>query len=91
MEKIHKEILVKGKVQGVYFRGSAKQAADELGITGEVKNLPNGNVLITVEGEERKLEAFIAWCRHGPPFAKVTELIISVAPLQHYPSFEVVH
>ena len=91
MEKIHKQILVKGKVQGVYFRASTKHTADDLGITGEVRNLPNGSVLITAEGEESKMEAFIAWCRQGPPFAKVTELIITVAPLQDYKAFDVVH
>lgn len=90
MGRIHKQILVKGKVQGVYFRASAKHAADDLGITGEVKNLPDGNVLITAEGEEHKMEAFIAWCRQGPPFARVTELIITVAPFQDYKVFDVV-
>lgn len=90
MEKIHKEILVKGKVQGVYFRASTKRTADDLGITGQVKNLPDGNVFIMAEGEEHKMESFIAWCRQGPAFAKVTELVITVAPLQHYQAFEVV-
>ncbi|SHN37179.1 acylphosphatase [Chitinophaga sp. CF418] len=91
MEKIHKQILVKGKVQGVYFRASTKHTADDLGITGEVRNLPDGNVLITAEGKEKEMEAFIAWCRQGPPFAKVTELIITVAPLRDYKAFDVVH
>lgn len=90
MGRIHKEILVKGRVQGVYFRASAKHTADDLGITGEVKNLPDGNVFITAEGDEHTMESFIAWCRQGPPFAKVTELVITVAPLQNYKAFEVV-
>jgi len=90
MEKIHKQILVKGNVQGVYFRASTKTIADNLGITGEVKNLPDGNVCITAEGSESKMEAFIAWCRQGPPSAKVTELIITVSPLQNYTRFEIV-
>ena len=89
MEKIHKEIVVKGKVQGVFFRASTKSAAEELGIKGEVRNLPDGNVWIAAEGEENKMEAFIAWCRQGPPLAKVAELLITVGPLQHYTTFEV--
>lgn len=90
MEKIHKQILVKGNVQGVYFRASTKTTADSLSITGEVKNLPDGNVCIIAEGSEHNMEAFIAWCRQGPPAAKVTELIITVAPLQDYKGFEIV-
>lgn len=89
MEKIHKEILVKGKVQGVFFRSNTKRTAEGLGIRGEVKNLPDGNVWIAAEGDEHEMEAFIAWCRQGPPMAKVTELSITVGPLQHYKTFEV--
>jgi acylphosphatase len=90
MEKIHKQILVKGRVQGVSFRVSTKTTADSLGITGEVRNLPDGNVFIAAEGAEYQMEAFIAWCRQGPPFAKVTELTITVAPFQNYKGFEIV-
>jgi acylphosphatase len=90
MEKIHKEMLVKGKVQGVFFRTSAKMAADDLGIKGQIRNLPNGNVLIAAEGEVSQMEAFIAWCRQGPPLAKVTELSITVSPLKYYAGFEIV-
>ncbi|MBW8684835.1 acylphosphatase [Chitinophaga rhizophila] len=90
MEKIHKDILVKGKVQGVSFRASARHTANDLGITGEVRNLPDGSVFISAEGEEQQMESFIAWCRQGPALAKVTELVITVAPVQHYKSFEIV-
>lgn len=91
MTRIHKEIIVKGKVQGVYFRASTKEAADRLGVDGRVKNLPDGNVWIAAEGEEEVIEAFIAWCRQGPSMAQVSGLQLNEAPLQHYKGFEVVH
>lgn len=87
---IHKEILVKGKVQGVFFRASTKEVADNLGIRGEVKNLPDGNVWIAAEGEEPVLETFIAWCRQGPPGATVTAIEVTASALKHYEKFHVV-
>jgi acylphosphatase len=91
MARVHKEIIVKGKVQGVFFRASTKEAADRLGIDGQVKNLRDGSVWIAAEGEEGIMEAFIAWCRQGPPRASVSGLQLTEAPLQHYKGFEVVH
>ncbi|KAA2239643.1 acylphosphatase [Chitinophaga agrisoli] len=90
MVKVHKEIIVKGKVQGVFFRASTKQAADALGIAGQVRNLPDGSVWIAAEGDETTMEAFIAWCRQGPSRAEVSELQLKDAPLEHYEGFEVV-
>lgn len=87
MEKIRKEIIVKGKVQGVAFRMSTQLEADRLHITGEVKNLPNGDVWIAAEGTIIDMEEFIVWCRHGPSMAKVTELLITTGPLQYPESF----
>lgn len=64
-----------GKVQGVFFRESTKAEALRLGITGTVKNLPNGNqVFIVAQGEEVKLSELIGWCHQGPPTAKVDKV-----------------
>ncbi len=90
MAKVHKEIIVQGKVQGVFFRASTKQTADTLGIAGQVRNLPDGSVWIAAESDEATMEAFIAWCRQGPPKAEVSGLKLRDAPLQHYEGFEVV-
>jgi len=87
MEKIRKEITVKGKVQGVGFRMSTQFEANRLHIKGEVKNLPNGDVWIAVEGTTINVEQFIVWCRHGPSMAKVTELLITTKPLQYPETF----
>ena len=67
-------IQVYGKVQGVFYRASAKSTADELGLVGWVKNELDGSVWIEVEGGEKQVEAFIEWCDEGPEFSKVQEV-----------------
>ncbi|HEY5918996.1 MAG TPA: acylphosphatase, partial [Chryseolinea sp.] len=59
--KRHISILVSGRVQGVFYRASAKTKADELGITGFVQNLPDGEVYMEAEGPDEKLDLFKAW------------------------------
>ena len=68
-------VTVKGKVQGVFYRASAKKMAEQLGITGWVKNTADGHVEIMASGEEGALEHFINWCKEGPPGAHVTEIV----------------
>ena len=64
--KLLYKIQVTGKVQGVGFRWSAAIEARSLGITGFVKNLPDGNVYIEAEGSIEQLNTFVEWCRQGP-------------------------
>ena len=64
-------ILVKGRVQGVYFRALAAQTATGFGIRGHVENLADGNVRIVAEGTAENLQKLIEWCGEGPPGAKV--------------------
>lgn len=90
MQKVHREIIVKGKVQGVFFRAGTRNAAVELGISGQVKNLPDGSVWIAAEGEEEVMERFISWCRQGPPRARVDEISVKEGTVQGYEEFEVV-
>lgn len=68
------ELLITGRVQGVFYRGSAQEEAERLGLLGEIRNLPGGEVEAVVEGEEAVVEQFIAWCRRGPPAAKVEDV-----------------
>jgi acylphosphatase len=70
--RIH--INISGRVQGVFYRSSARRRALELGLRGWVRNLSNGRVDALVEGEEEQVEIFINWCRKGPPLAVVTDL-----------------
>ncbi|MFY0627202.1 MAG: acylphosphatase [Reichenbachiella sp.] len=73
---ISQSILVKGKVQGVFFRASTLVEAEKLSLTGLVKNQPDGNVYIEVYGEEPKILDFIAWCQEGPQFARVDAVTV---------------
>jgi acylphosphatase len=82
-------ILIKGKVQGVYFRQSTKQKADELGISGEVRNLAGGDVSIQATGTESQLQQLIAWCRQGPPRAVVTTIETETITLVSFSGFSV--
>lgn len=70
-------IRVAGKVQGVFFRHYTSIKAKELGLAGVVKNESDGTVLIEVEGDEKKMEAFVAWCHSGSPLSKVTSVAVS--------------
>ena len=64
-------LTVSGKVQGVFYRQSTYDVANELGLSGFVKNLPNGDVLIEVHGETAKVEEFYQWSFKGPMLAHV--------------------
>ena len=65
-------IIVHGKVHGVYFRASAQAKALELSLTGWVRNLSNGTVEIYAEGTRGSIDQLIKWCQKGPPLAKVS-------------------
>jgi len=65
------DLLISGRVQGVFYRASAQQEAMRLGLVGEVRNLPDGQVEAIVEGAKERVEEFIDWCRQGPPSADV--------------------
>lgn len=68
-------LIIKGLVQGVFYRATAKKIADELSVTGWIKNTLDDNVEAMVTGNEEQLEQFISWCRKGPAKAKVTDVI----------------
>lgn len=63
--------VVSGRVQGVFFRASARQEAQRLGLTGWVRNLPDGRVEVLACGEQASLDQFREWLREGPPDAHV--------------------
>ncbi len=74
---IRKNILVKGFVQGVSYRKQTKRIATNLGVNGWVKNLDDGNVEACLEGDEKSVDALIAWCAFGPKLGKVDEVQIT--------------
>lgn len=69
-----RHIRVTGTVQGVFYRASAQSRADELGLTGWVRNTADGAVELVAAGEAPAVEDFVAWCRRGPDHAVVDEL-----------------
>lgn len=72
--KARVHIIVKGLVQGIFFRVGAKEKARQLGITGWVRNLDSGKVEIVAEGEKKKLEELVEWCNKGPSSARIEEI-----------------
>ncbi len=76
MAKSRSQVIVRGIVQGVNFRYYTQRQAVRYNVTGWVRNLPDGSVAAVFEGEEQDVEAMVQWCRHGPPSAQVTELIV---------------
>lgn len=73
MPTIH--LLIKGQVQGVFYRATAKKIADKTGVTGWIKNTREGDVEALVTGSEEQLKQFVLWCKQGPALAKVSDVI----------------
>jgi acylphosphatase len=82
-------IKVTGKVQGVFFRDTARQVATRLGLTGFAHNEPDGSVHIEVEGDESKLQAFVQWCRTGSPYARVETVEYSPKEVAGHIGFDI--
>ncbi|MBX7204810.1 MAG: acylphosphatase [Bacteroidia bacterium] len=80
-------IEVFGKVQGVYYRQSAQKRALELGITGMVRNRPEGTVFIHATGDEEDVMAFVNWCKDGPMLAHVDKVDVIETPLTIFNGF----
>lgn len=71
------EIIINGRVQGVFFRQKTKEEADKLGLLGWVRNEEDETVKIVVEGEEDKIKELIKWAKEGPRFARVNEIKVN--------------
>lgn len=68
------EVVIRGRVQGVFYRQSTRDTALRLGLTGWVKNCSDGSVAAVFEGEKTGVDAAIQWCRQGPAAARVSEV-----------------
>lgn len=77
MEKKRVHLIIFGSVQGVFFRASTQQKANELGLKGWVKNRVDGTVELTVDGESDKLKSLVKWCKSGPKHAIVDYIEVS--------------
>jgi len=68
------QLIIRGRVQGVFFRASAQREARRLGLTGWIRNRADGAVEATVEGEEDNVKDFLSWAQHGPTTARVDKV-----------------
>ncbi len=80
MKNIRAHIHIEGLVQGVFFRAFVMELALRLGLTGWVRNLPDGRVEAVFEGKEEDVEKAIAECYKGPPAAHVTNVDVIREP-----------
>lgn len=85
------KIIVKGKVQGVFFRASTLNEARRLSIFGTVENTKLGDVKIIAEGSDENLEKFLVWCRKGPLMAAVTSMTINDVEVFGYKEFSILN
>jgi len=84
------KLHITGKVQGVWYRASAKDKAMELGLTGKVWNEKDDSVGAIVQGDEELISEFIEWCKKGPPLSKVDNVIVEeIDPTIDFKGFEI--
>ncbi|MCH2557202.1 MAG: acylphosphatase [Alcanivorax sp.] len=86
---IARQVTVRGRVQGVYYRASTQQQARRLGVAGWVRNLPDGRVEAWLEGADDAVEALMTWMREGPEQAEVTGLCVCEVTPRSLNDFEV--
>jgi len=88
MPTVH--LIIKGRVQGVFYRATARKVAEEIGVTGWVKNTAEGNVEIVATGSKDQLQKFVQWCRVGPAKAIVTDVLVNDKEEANFKGFEII-
>jgi acylphosphatase len=92
MARAQAHVYVSGRVQGVFFRAFVSEKAMDLGLTGWVRNLPDGRVEAVFEGEEEQIKETIARCREGPPHSVVRDVNVTFEkPTGKFSSFVVTY
>lgn len=87
MQTVH--LIITGKVQGVFFRESARKVAEKLHIKGWIQNTPDGNVEAIISGAVKDIDKFVAWCRKGPERAEVKDVQAKQVSQINFTRFEV--
>ncbi len=91
LEKARASLKIFGRVQGVFYRVRAQEKAQELSLTGWIKNIADGTVECLVEGNKKDLEKFIAWCYEGSKSAQVDKVEIKWQPyLGEFITFKII-
>ena len=89
-DRVRVTLRISGRVQGVYFRASTVAQARNLGLRGWVKNCLDGSVEAVAEGGNSEIEELIAWCRQGPPGARVSSVEVRYESAQNeLPGFSI--
>ena len=84
------QLIIEGRVQGVYFRAAMCNEAQKLGLTGWVMNCPDGSVQAVAEGSRAPLDRLIAWCHQGPSGARVAKVNVEwQEPRNNFRGFEI--
>lgn len=86
---VRAHVFISGKVQGVWFRGTTKQIAETLGLSGWVRNLPDGRVEAVFEGSEEDVRKAVEWCHKGPPSARVEKVEVFYEEPENLNGFEI--
>jgi acylphosphatase len=83
-------LIIKGRVQGVFYRDNTKKRANELDLGGFVRNLSDGTVEVVAEGPEESLKELVKWCWQGSKYAKVEDIQIKWQEFKNkFLSFEI--
>lgn len=82
--------IVKGKVQGVFYRSNTQKKAQALNLTGWVKNNHDGTVELRACGSEENIQALLKWLWKGPLLAKVTQVDWQETPEEHHEGFTII-
>ncbi|GAA4748391.1 acylphosphatase [Flavisolibacter ginsenosidimutans] len=88
MPTIH--LVIKGKVQGVFFRATAKDVAKALDLKGWVKNTPEGDVEVLATGDEDAIRQFIEWSKRGPDKALVSSVAVTSLNEKPFNDFRII-
>ncbi len=89
MNRIRKHVWFRGRVQGVFFRAFTREQAEQLGVKGWVRNLPDGRVEAVFEGTEDAVHELLRRCQEGPPLAHVEGVEIMEEPPQGEKTFRI--
>jgi acylphosphatase len=86
---IRNRVLVYGRVQNVFFRDTCRRLAEQYGVAGWVRNLPDGRVEAVFEGPAEDVGRLVDWCRHGPRYAAVDHIDVQAEPPEGLGTFRI--
>jgi acylphosphatase len=86
---VRRRLVIRGRVQGVFFRDTLRRLADRHGVAGWARNTPEGTVEAVLEGDEREVEAVIHFAHEGPEGASVTDVDVQDEEPEDLRGFEI--